>query len=409
MQIICPIFNNSNFFAESYNSIKSKRHGKINYCVVDGLSTIDFSWDLIEAVRKTTNLSWVSQKDSGPAEALNTALKQCSSPIIGWLNADDYYAPGAIDRAIDYFNKNPKVVMVYGLAKHVDIHGKIIEDYPTLPPKTNINKFMSGNFICQPTVFFRREILLDIGYLDESLHTAFDFDYWVRIFKHYPKSRIGFIDEVQAYSRLHNQCLTKRLREKVSLEGMTVVAKHFEFAPTHWALTYFEELCSRFPLIEGDSGLVDILRSYLANIKPLIKTAEFDGLVKRLQEDSRLRLSKGQAFVDVYPDGWVSKKLVIKYRYTKGNGKVLSLDCAGGWPKPEMMNLKITSPDGSVSNLKVDSQESFTLNLEPVATDTEGFMAWTIETKHFFMPSEQSKKSKDARELSFKVLNLNLF
>jgi len=350
------------------------------------------------------NLKIYSQSDDGPAGAINFVLRNTDQvPIIGWLNSDDIYAPGAIDRALKLFESNPKLKIVYGLGRHIDAAGKDLGAYPTLPPSASIKKFADGSFICQPTVFFRREVFDEVGLLDESLKTAFDLDLWLRIFKRYRKNQIGFINRVQAYSRLHDQCLTKRLRQTVALESMQVIAKHLGSAPGHWILTYFNELCERYPFIEEKESLIEIIKGVLQKAKAFMKPAEFTQLVKTLQNDSRLKLANAQVFVDVQPDGWVSKKLIAKLRYKKGDKRTLILKCQGGWPIESKIHLTIRSATGEVEKITLGSQDEFLLTLEAPETNTEAFTAWVIETKQSFVPAKLQKRSKDTRRLSFRV------
>ena len=404
--ILIPTSNSSAFFPECLISITSSFDAGLTISVIDNLSTDQTLAQLLSFRSPGVSLEYVSQQDTGPAQALNTGFAMALSgeaEIVGWLNSDDYYAPGAIDRALAAFAADPKLRIVYGLGRHVDENGKDLGAYPTLPPSTNIKQFAQGSFICQPTVFFRKEVFAEVGLLDESLKTAFDFDFWLRIFKHYPRKQIGFIDRVQAYSRLHSQCLTKRLRQTVALESMEVIARHLGSAPGHWIATYFDELCERYPFVTEPESLVEIIKAVLIKAKPLMKPAEFDVLLKDLQSDWRLRLSHQQLYVDVQPDGWVSKRTVVKLRYTKDGPRTIQLQCRGGWPTEASLNLKITASDGIAELVKLGSQDEFILTLEAPETPTSAFIAWVIETRQCFVPAKTIKKSKDTRALSFKV------
>lgn len=410
--VIVPSFNSSAFFTKCLFSIQLSGNNECQVLVVDNCSTDQTISDFMQFSAPSISLGYVSEKDSGPAQALNTgfklALADSAVDIIGWLNSDDCYASGAIDRALAAFKANPKLKIVYGLGQHIDEHGKDLGAYPTLDSTTNIKSFTDGSFICQPTVFFRKEVFEEVGFLDESLKTAFDFDFWLRIFKHYPRSRIGFINKVQAYSRLHSQCLTKRLRKTVALESMAVIARHLKFAPSHWILTYFDEICERYPFVDEPESLLDNLKSFLTSAKPFVKPAEFAKLVKRLEGDWRLRLSNQQLYVGVQPDGWVSKRLVVKLRYPKDGAKTISLKCRGSWPLDANLNLRIRSAAGDVEMVKLGTQDQFILRLEAPETSTQAFTAWTIETNQSFVPARELKRSKDKRHLSFKVEGVEL-
>jgi len=400
ISIITPSLNPSIFIVDNLRSVHTS--GSVTHLICDGGST-DRGFTLFLTSPFSDNLVLFSEIDAGPASAINSGVKINQKSFLGWLNSDDFYAPGAIDRALKLFESNPKLKIVYGLGRHIDAAGKDLGAYPTLPPSASIKKFADGSFICQPTVFFRREVFDEVGLLDESLKTAFDLDLWLRIFKRYRKNQIGFINRVQAYSRLHDQCLTKRLRQTVALESMQVIAKHLGSAPGHWILTYFDELCERYPFIEEKESLVEIIKGVLQKAKAFMKPAEFAQLVKTLQNDSRLKLANAQAFVDVQPDGWVSKKLIAKLRYKKGDKRTLILKCQGGWPTESNIHLTIRSATGEVEKITLGSQDEFLLRLEAPETNTEAFTAWVIETKQSFVPAKLQKRSIDTRRLSFRV------
>ncbi len=40
---------------------------------------------------------YVSEPDKGAADAINKGLEKCTGDIIAWLNADDFYLPGALE------------------------------------------------------------------------------------------------------------------------------------------------------------------------------------------------------------------------------------------------------------------------------------------------------------------------
>lgn len=248
-----PSLNQAEFIGQAIDSILSQSYQKVEIIVADGGSK-DKTLDILQQKQQQdSRVIYFSEKDSGPANAINKALAKARGSIIGWLNSDDLYTQGAIMRAVTVLQQADSPVMVYGQGEHIDGFGEKLEAYPTLPPDVPLHSFSQGCFICQPTVFFKRTVYLLLGGLDETLKASFDFDYWFRVFTHFPE-RIGFIDEVQAQSRLHEACITQKMRRTVALEGMRVIAKYLGSAPEHWLLTYRDELLSQpAHLWEGES------------------------------------------------------------------------------------------------------------------------------------------------------------
>ncbi len=240
VSIVMPSLNQADFIEQAIDSVLNQSYTRIELIVADGLST-DRTLSILQKKQALdSRLRWFSGKDNGPASAINKALSQIKGSLIGWLNSDDLYKQNAIKRAVSVLQDSNKV-MVYGHGEHIDINGKTLGHYPTLPPNVALKQFSNGCFICQPTVFFKRTVFLLLGNLDESLKTAFDFDYWFRIFTQF-SGRVGFIDEGQAQSRLHEDCITHKMRRTVATESMQVIARYLGSAPGHWLLTYRDEL-----------------------------------------------------------------------------------------------------------------------------------------------------------------------
>lgn len=256
VSVVMPSYNQAAFISAAMDSIFSQDYAHLELIVGDGGST-DGTVEMLRLRQlDEPRLRWFSRRDSGPAHAINDALDLVRGTVIGWVNSDDLYAPGAVGRAVCAFQQQPSRLMVYGQGRHVDGATRPLDDYPTLPPTTARERFSEGCFICQPTMFFRRTVPLMLGKLDQRLKASFDFDYWLRAFYAF-QDRIGFIDEVQAYSRLHEDCITMRLRRTVALEGMQVLARHAGHAPTEWMLSYVRELLA---LDAAERGVDDLRR-----------------------------------------------------------------------------------------------------------------------------------------------------
>lgn len=246
VSIVMPSYNQARYIQDSIQSVLSQSYDRVELIIADGGST-DGTVEIIKDLQGSFhNIRWISEKDNGPAHAINKALSMVRGTTIGWLNSDDLYSKGAIERAMNAFAANQSLVMVYGQGQHIDESSNIIDFYPTQLPSVSIKEFANGCFICQPTVFFKRTVPLLIGTLDQKLQTAFDFDYWFRIFKIFP-DKIGFVDEIQAFSRLHSECITNKMRKTVAIEGMRLISKYLGSAPSHWIITYLNEFVQNHP------------------------------------------------------------------------------------------------------------------------------------------------------------------
>lgn len=245
LSIAMPSFNQVEFIESAIDSVFQQNYESVELIIADGGST-DGTVELLRQLSESnTRIIWDSTPDNGPAAAITRAFSRAHGQFIGWLNSDDVYAKGAFDAVVDEFRREEDWIMCYGHGEHIDEEGKSLGRYPTLPPERGLAAFESGCFVCQPTMFMKATAIKLLGPLDPSLKTAFDYDYWMRAFKAFP-GRIGFIDQVLAYSRLHQNTITVQMRETVALEGLKLGQRHLNGARPHWAVTYLEELRHAF-------------------------------------------------------------------------------------------------------------------------------------------------------------------
>ncbi|MGD0915973.1 MAG: glycosyltransferase family 2 protein [Thermodesulfobacteriota bacterium] len=238
VSIVTPSYNHGQFIEETVRSVLSQDYQNIEYIVMDGGST-DNTVDLL---RKYGNkIRWVSGPDQGQADAVNKGFNMATGEILGWLNSDDTYHPGAVHTVVKYFLTNPESVMIYGDANFIDKEGQIIGKYPSEP--FNPKRLHETCFICQPTVFIRREVVEKVGLLDLHLETCMDYDYWIRISKYFDPGRVTYLEkQFLGNSRRYGENKTFRMRRRVYKEVMRTQKKHFGKISRSWILGYIQEI-----------------------------------------------------------------------------------------------------------------------------------------------------------------------
>jgi len=315
ISIVMPSFNQCKFIGEAIESILSQSvKNPIELVIMDGCST-DGTLKLLDKIKRSypNTLFYYSERDSGPANAVNKAILKTRGDIVGWLNADDVYMPGTLSTVYKAFSDNPDWKVLYGHGQHINEEGDPLDYYPTKEPYTNIKEFANGCFICQPTVFFKRDLIEKAGQMDESLKTAFDYDWWIRIFSDFQKS-IGFINQLVACSRLHQNNITFGQRERVIKESMQVIYKYFDNAPIHWFTSYANEKIAQITNEDEVKAIYDQLFRLSSEISPFLSMKEKYKLNKMLTDGSysmtNLKSSLEKPHFSVLTS-WLKKWIVI--------------------------------------------------------------------------------------------------
>ncbi len=174
VSIITPSFNAMPYLKETIESIALQDYPNVEHLVMDGGSD-DGTVNLLKLY---PNIIWVSEKDRGQSHALNKGFQKAKGEIIGWLNADDTYEPGAIRTAVKYLLENEKADMVCSdlniLNEKSDKIGVSISE------PFDVVKLLTSNMVKQPTVFMRRKVLNKLKGVNEQYHYVMDQELWLR-------------------------------------------------------------------------------------------------------------------------------------------------------------------------------------------------------------------------------------
>ena len=197
---------------------------------MDGGST-DGTTRILEAY--SDRVTWRSEEDQGQSHAINKGLRIATGEIVAYLNSDDTYAPGALSRVVEFFNEHPERTWAYGKCRIVDEGDREIRRAITayknlLSRNYSYRKLLSENFICQPSTFWKRDLLTEIGYLNEAESLCMDYEFWLRIGQKYPA---GVIDEYLANFRYYPDSKSWRGIEKQFQDELRLARR---YGKGHW-------------------------------------------------------------------------------------------------------------------------------------------------------------------------------
>ena len=202
VSVITPSRNQGQFIRQAVESVLAQDYPAIEFLVVDGGST-DATLDILAGFGD--QVRWISEPDSGQGHAVDKGIQMTQGEIIGWLNSDDLYLPGAVSTAVAALAEHPEAPAVYGNAEFIDASGR------TLGPCTQVEPFSLDrlinelDFVVQPATFFRRSAYLAAGGLDRDLRYCLDYDLWIRLGSTAP---LRYVPELLAGVRVYPETKT---------------------------------------------------------------------------------------------------------------------------------------------------------------------------------------------------------
>jgi len=178
--IITITFNSLEFLEDAIQSVLSQDEADFEYIIIDGGST-DGTLDVIRRYASgDSRIRWISEPDHGISDAFNKGIALARGDIIGILNSDDTYLPGALLSVAEAYRLNPDFDVFHGDILRVQQGGATLFRLAPADVNTCIWREMPLN---HPATFVTRRIYGMVGRFDLAIRIAMDYDMILRIYK----------------------------------------------------------------------------------------------------------------------------------------------------------------------------------------------------------------------------------
>lgn len=199
--ILTPTLDRRALLAEALRSVAAQRWGAVQHIVADGGS----SDGTLEWLAGQSGVQTLPGPDAGIYDGLNKAAAAAEGDIIGWLNSDDGYAPGAFAAVAGAFASDPSLAAVCGAAR-IESGGRAERVYAG----RDIADLSPGALLIGPALpnawFFRRDLFRTVGPFSTALRFAADGDFMMRFAR--LGARHGHVDDLVYRYRRHDGSAT---------------------------------------------------------------------------------------------------------------------------------------------------------------------------------------------------------
>ena len=212
LTVVTPSYNQASYLERTIRSVLLQGYPNLEYIVIDGGSN-DGSVEIIRKYERWITF-WVSLPDNGQAAAINQGLKRATGAWLAWQNSDDIFYPGALAAVAMRSVVRPDADLIVGNVNLIDEDDRVLTDLRFVRP-TFKALLAEGMVLTNQAAFWRHHVHEQIGWLNEEMVCAFDYEWFLRVLE---QRRADHIDSVLGGFRIHPQAksstISARCREE---------------------------------------------------------------------------------------------------------------------------------------------------------------------------------------------------
>lgn len=198
LSIIIPVYNKSKLINRCLDSIFSQStHYSYEVILVDDGSTDD-SVEMIKT-RNENNIILYEQQNAGPSVARNKGVELSQGKFCAYLDADDYWEDGFIEKTLSFLEEHDDCVAVNVVQRHLTISGEHVapvcyKDYTQPFVLDDFFSFWASYMhVCTGSVVIKSEIIKQTGGMRTDLRITEDLEFWALVSTY---GKWGFIPEI---------------------------------------------------------------------------------------------------------------------------------------------------------------------------------------------------------------------
>lgn len=172
ISIVTVVYNGAATLERAIRSVLQQTYPHIEHLIIDGGST-DGTLELIQ--RYDGKLAyWVSEPDGGIFDAMNKGVALAGGAYVAILNADDHYAPGAVECVV-------RALLCEGTEAVYGDSIFVVEDIGMEGRVTATLNLTRGMTLCHPALFVARSVYERLGAYDLRYRFSADLDFALRL------------------------------------------------------------------------------------------------------------------------------------------------------------------------------------------------------------------------------------
>lgn len=227
VSVVVPVYNGAATIADTIRSVLQQTLASFELIIIDDGST-DRTLEIVAGL-PDPRVNVHSFENKGLAASRNRGIRISAAELVAFVDADDLWAADKLQRQVEALHANAEAGWAYSWTDMIDEHNRFLNHGSHVHYEGDVFKrLLVQDFLdngSNPTV--RKSVFDRVGFFDETLTAAEDWDMWLRIAPEYP---VICVPAVQIYYRVHGTAMSSSI-ERQEAECKKVVSRALNRMP----------------------------------------------------------------------------------------------------------------------------------------------------------------------------------
>ena len=254
VSVVMSVYNGERYLREAIGSILNQTFRDFEFLMIN-----DGSSDRTAEILKDYNINRIkiikNERNIGLTKSLNKGLRIARGEYIARQDADDVSAPDRLEKEVNFLETHRDYAVVGTFVKILNEDSEVIGLLDRLTADTQIRKCLgTDNCITHGSTMIRKKCLLNVGFYDESIARAQDYELWLRLSEKY---RLANIPEYLYMWRKHDENIEAKHIEEQKISVILAMIKH-KFSSIEHATILFSNFIAEHNFISNPKPLTII-------------------------------------------------------------------------------------------------------------------------------------------------------
>ncbi|NLI92082.1 MAG: glycosyltransferase family 2 protein [Peptococcaceae bacterium] len=182
VSVIMPAYNSEKYIEKAISSVLSQSYSNFELIVVDDGSRDDTAIIVSEIAGRDKRIQFFrNQKNSGVSETRNFGISQAKGDWIAFLDSDDMWAPGKLEKQIKLIKNKEHANLLFTGSSFIDENDNPYSFMLKIPEEIKYKDLLKQNIISCSSVLLNKQLLAEYKMERNDLHE--DYALWLKILR----------------------------------------------------------------------------------------------------------------------------------------------------------------------------------------------------------------------------------